>query len=141
MRLKRTRPETPGVAMSPLIDCVFLLLIFFLVTTMLKKRDRDIDVELPESSSAVRLPPANDVTVIGVNREGRVFWDGVASSRGQVRDRLRWLAEQSPEQRIRVDADAEAAIVHVAELLDACQLCGLANVGIRTYDEDYNRGR
>jgi biopolymer transport protein ExbD len=141
MRLKRAKTDVPEVAMSPLIDCVFLLLIFFLVTTMLKKTDRDIDVSLPESSSAVKLPPADDVTVIGVNRLGRVFWDGVESTRGQMRDRLRWLATSTPGQRIRVDADADVPIVHVAEILDACQLCGLANVGIRTYDEDYNRGR
>ena len=58
-------------------------------------------------------------------------------------DMLEALAEGLGEQGFEVTTSrsAEAAIVHVAELLDACQLCGLANVGIRTYDEDYNRGR
>ena len=49
--------EEPEVSMSPLIDCVFLLLIFFLVSTMTKVKSRDIPVNLPTSEAAVKLKP------------------------------------------------------------------------------------
>ena len=49
--------DEPEVSMSPLIDCVFLLLIFFLVSTMTKVKNRDIPVDLPTSQSAVKLKP------------------------------------------------------------------------------------
>ena len=49
--------DEPEVSMSPLIDCVFLLLIFFLVSTMTKVKNRDISVDLPTSESAIKLKP------------------------------------------------------------------------------------
>ena len=47
--------DEPEVSMSPLIDCVFLLLIFFLVSTMTKEKNRDISVDLPTSESTIKL--------------------------------------------------------------------------------------
>lgn len=93
--------------MGPLIDCVFLLLIFFLVATMYKKEDRDIDIVPPESSSAVKLPPDDDQFVIGVDETGKVFWQGDPISRTDLHGELRDLADEDPDQRIRLDAHFE----------------------------------
>ena len=127
--------------MSPLIDCVFLLLVFFLVATMYIKEDRDIDIVPPESNSAVRLPPDDDQIVLGINELGDVYWQGADVSRTHLHARLRDLARSEPDRRVRLDAAAETPFELVVELLDACQFRGLGNVGIRTYDDRYNRGR
>ena len=71
--MRRTDNEAAEVSMSPLIDCVFLLLIFFLVSTMTKKENRDIDITLPQSNSAEKLLPNDDEIVIGVDAEGNLF--------------------------------------------------------------------
>jgi biopolymer transport protein ExbD len=125
--------------MGPLIDCVFLLLIFFLVSTMFKKENRDIDIVPPESDSAVKLPPDDEQLVLGITREGEVFWQGVPVSRTDLHYRLRTQALENPDKRIRLDADAEAPFELVVEMLDLCQFRHLTNVGIRTYDDRYNR--
>ena len=124
--------------MGPLIDCVFLLLIFFLVATMLKKEDRDIDIIPPESESAVKLPPDDDQCVVGIDDNGEVYWQGDEVSRTDLHERLRTLAVDNPDCRVRIDADAEAPFEDVVEVLDICQFRGLGNVGIRTYDDRYN---
>lgn len=139
MRLRKSKGEAPSVSMSPLIDCVFLLLIFFLVATMYKKQDRDISISLPDSTSAIKLPPSNDVIVLGIDREGELFWQGAPSSRNDLHHRLKETALATPGIRVRLDADQEAPFWRVAEVLDACQFRGLHNVGIRTYDERYNK--
>ena len=125
--------------MGPLIDCVFLLLIFFLVATMFKKENRDIDITPPESESAEKLPPDDQQKVVGINGAGDVFWQGVPLTRTDLHMRLREIAASDPERRIRLDADADAPFEIVAEVLDMCQFRGLSNVGIRTYDDRYNR--
>ena len=56
--------DEPEVSMSPLIDCVFLLLIFFLVSTMTKVKNRDIPVDLPTSQSAVKLKPDDKQAIV-----------------------------------------------------------------------------
>ena len=62
MRIRRSYEDKLEIGMSSLIDCVFLLLIFFLVTTIAKKENRDIDIDLPVSTSSLDVPP--DITVI-----------------------------------------------------------------------------
>ena len=127
------------VSMSPLIDCVFLLLIFFLVATMFKKQNRDIDINLPISRSAIKVRPDDRNVVIGIDESGNVFLEGARSSMNDLHAFLESIARNEPNRRIRLDADAGAPIFRVVEVLDTCQFRGLNNLSIRTYDETYNR--
>lgn len=139
MRMQRRETDKAEVAMSPLIDAVFLLLIFFLVATMLKKQDKDIDIVPPESNSAVKLMPDDDIIVLGINEGGDLFWEGRPTTANQFHQRLREVWLTNPDQHLRLDADAATPFHRVAEVLDMCQFRGLNNVGIRTYDDRYNR--
>ena len=77
--------EEPEVSMSPLIDCVFLLLIFFLVSTMTKVKNRDIPVDLPASQAAVKLKPDDKQAIVGLDSEGNFYWDASSSTSSQAR--------------------------------------------------------
>ena len=126
------------IGMSSLIDCVFLLLIFFLVTTIAKKENRDIDIELPVSTSSLDVPPDNDTMVIGVNKEKMLFYNGRPVTISELHQILLELSEESSDRRIRVDCDKAVAFSRVVEILDLCSFRGLRNVAVRTYDEQYN---
>ncbi len=125
--------------MSPLIDCVFLLLIFFLVATMYKKRDKDIDIVPPLSSSAHKLLADDKTVVLGVDAYENLYWEGVPTTLMELHGRLRELSLEDSNRQIRLDADAEAAFSRVAEVMNLCQFFQLKNVVIRTYDDRYNR--
>ncbi|MCH2174441.1 MAG: biopolymer transporter ExbD [Lentisphaeria bacterium] len=127
------------VSMSPLIDCVFLLLIFFLVSTMSKKENKDIEISLPVSSSAEKLLPSNKIIVIGVDIKNNLFFEGVPVTLNALHLKLREIGVVDPNQRIRLDADEKTSMRRVVEVLDLCQFNHLSNVGIRTYDEHYNK--
>lgn len=140
MRLqKNSDGDGIEVSMSPLIDCVFLLLIFFLVTTMLKKKNKDIDIALPASSSALEMPIDDSMVVIGIDRRGKLYFDGSPSTRMQMRDHLLQISQSTPNQGIRLDCDRKSDIASVAEVIDLCNFYSLKNVGVRTYDESYNQ--
>jgi len=139
MALMTDEEDEAEVSMSPLIDCVFLLLIFFLVSTMTKKENRDIDVLLPASASAAKVIPSDDFLVIGIDVEGAVFIDGEETTKTQLHLFLREISISNPSQYIRLDADETTPLHRVVEILDLCQFNHLPNVGIRTYDEHYNR--
>ncbi len=139
MRIQSTDDVKAEVSMSPLIDCVFLMLIFFLVATMYKKRDRDIDVDLPVSQSAVKVRPDDNNVVIGIDEEGKVYLEGAMTTMNDLHSALEATAQTELNRRIRLDADADAPIFKVVEVLDTCQFRGLNNLAIRTYDESYNR--
>ncbi len=137
----RWRNDVDGqaeVSLSPLIDCVFLLLIFFLVATMLREVKRDIAIDLPESEATVKLRPEPEQVVIGIDTDGRFFYEGRETTVMKLLANLGDLAASSPDRRIRLDIDRATPIEAVVEVLHACQFRGLSNIGIRTYDRYYN---
>ena len=138
MRIKRPLEDKLEIGMSSLIDCVFLLLIFFLVTTIAKKENRDIDIDLPVSTSSLDVPPDNDTMVIGINKEKMLFYNGRPVTLSELHQILLELSEEDQNRRIRIDCDKAVAFSRVVEVLDLCSFRGLHNVAVRTYDEQYN---
>jgi len=135
MRIDLSEEEGIDVQMAPLIDCVFLLLIFFLVATTLKKIERELPLKLPESSAAIRVKSSADVLVIGVTKRGRLFLGDQAVTQAVLHERLRKAASANPEQRVRIDADRLTPFQYVVQVFDLCQFEGLRNVGVHTKDE------
>lgn len=131
--------DNPEISMSPLIDCVFLLLIFFLVSSMTKIKNKDISIDLPSSVAAIKLKPDNKQSVVGIDSQGNMFWNGQACSTNFLLESLRNICIQEPNRRIRIDMDKNTPFGRFVEVMDACQFYNLTNVGIRTYDENYNR--
>ena len=131
--------QNEDIPLSPLIDAVFLLLIFFLVSTMIKQINRDIDIDLPESVSAEQMLPSEDNRVIGVDRDGRIYYEGEATTIQALHNRIRELGLTQTDVQVRLDVDAETPTHRVIEVLDLCRFNHLTSVGIRTNDEYYNR--
>ncbi|MGC6466302.1 MAG: ExbD/TolR family protein [Akkermansiaceae bacterium] len=139
MQINYEDEDKAEVSMSPLIDCVFLLLIFFLVATMSKKVNKDVDIRLPESKSAIKRLATDDQVVIGVDESGNIYFEGKPASIMVLHDALRSEALINPDKQVRIDADSEAPLASVVEVVDICQFNQLDDVVLRTYDENYNR--
>ena len=136
MRIKDDSIEDEGVAMAPLIDIVFLLLIFFLVSTTLSTVDKEIDINLPEVQATERVKKEEaDFLVIGIDEEGQLFLDGEESTRTFLHTTLREISEEEPDRRIRLDADRKAPFRVVAGVLDQIKVLNLENFGIKASEE------
>lgn len=139
MRMVPEETDKVELGMASLIDCVFLLLIFFLVTTMLKKDRKEIEVSLPVSASSLEMAPDDSMLVIGIDREGNLFYEGEPTTVQLLHEKLRSVELATPDQRIRLDTDEETPFHRVVEVLDALQFRNLRNVGVRTYHEKFDR--
>ncbi|WOO39366.1 biopolymer transporter ExbD [Rubellicoccus peritrichatus] len=139
MQFSQVEEEEPELSIAPLIDCVFLLLIFFLVTTMLKKDDKSVEhIELPSSASALEVPPDDSMFVIALDADGEIYYEGEPTTIQLLHYRLRAIEQTDPERRIRLDTDGETPFNRVAEVLDICAFRNLRNVGVRTFHEKYD---
>jgi biopolymer transport protein ExbD len=136
LKLPFKNDDEPEVSMSPLIDCVFLLLIFFLVSSMTKVKDKSIAVDLPASTAAVKMRPDDKQIVVGIDRDGNLYWEGTACSTNYLLEEFRDLCISAPDRRIRIDMDRSTPFGRFVEVMDACQFYNLSNIGIRTYDRD-----
>ena len=127
--------DGPGISMSPLIDCVFLLLIFFLVSSMTKVKSKEIPVDLPSSTAAVKLRPSDKQSVIGLDAEGSFYWNGQPCTTNFLLEQLRGLCISDPGRRIRIDMDRNTPFGRFAEVMDACQFYNLSNIGISANEQ------
>jgi len=120
------------VQMAPLIDCVFLLLIFFLVATTLKKIDEELPLDLPESAASLQVQQPELVTVVSIDRDQNFYIDGTPVSLSLLQTTLRQKGEASISPKIRLDVDENAPFHKVMEILDILHFEELKNVGINT---------
>ena len=146
MRFRRPADEDDAeVPLSPLIDCVFLLLIFFLVTTMFKRYEKQIPVKLPSMNSSVAPVGEEDVAILGLNRDGTVLRDSGrrdefgAVQYEPVKDLALYLLElrrtRDPKLALRFAAEWDTPFQTVIDALDVAQLQGFTNVEVRTRPE------
>ena len=132
MRVKLEDDDQIEVQMAPLIDCVFLLLIFFLVATTLKKIDKELPLDLPEAAAAVSKQLVDDMTIISIDRDGNLYLGSEPVGQGYLANKLRQVAAENPNRRVRIDADRNAPLWAAVQILDICNFEDLRNVGIKT---------
>lgn len=114
------------INMSPLIDCVFLLLIFFIVTTVFVE-ETGVEIQKPRAASAEDV--AKHSVMIALTPDGRIVYGGrqitLNSVRGLVAQRLR--EKQTP---VIIIADEESRSGRLVDLIDECKLAGAKQVSI-----------
>lgn len=119
------RQNEPALDMTPMIDMVFLLLIFFLVATTLTREERELEITLPESASAAPLSVALREIVINVKESGDAMVNGRTVSRAEVQALVADAVKTNPEQKVTVRGDRRTAYDHIAGVLDACKAGGV----------------
>ncbi|MDA3800031.1 MAG: biopolymer transporter ExbD [Kiritimatiellae bacterium] len=139
MRLNMDDGNDVMVDMGPLIDCVFLLLIFFLVSTTMKKPEYEMPVELPEPAISAVPDVDRQVTLITIDNTGSFYMDGLPIGQSELQRRLKDFAEISPDLHIRIDVDRDAPSRNLVQVLDLCAFEGLKNYGIHTKSRALDR--
>ncbi|MDH5358187.1 MAG: biopolymer transporter ExbD [Gammaproteobacteria bacterium] len=130
MRNRHSRRQSGVIAevnMTPLIDMVFILLIFFIVTTSFVK-ETGVDVSRPSAKTAVKKERAN--ILISITPNGEVWMDKRQIDRRAVRANVERMHAENPEGSVIILADKEAKTGLLIEVMDQARLAGVANVSI-----------
>ncbi|MCA9294304.1 MAG: biopolymer transporter ExbD [Phycisphaerales bacterium] len=114
-----------GVDLTPIIDIVFLLLIFFLVATTFQQTEREIDIALPDAQSGAPIAVALRELVINVDRNGAFVVSGRTVAPDDLRTIVQQAVGQNAEQKVTLRADRDAAWGAVAQALDICEAAGV----------------
>jgi biopolymer transport protein ExbD len=121
--------NSSGIDISPLIDVVFLLLIFFIVTTVFVK-ETGVEVSKPRAASAEDLE--RQAILIAVTSESRVWHGGREIGFDGVRAVVAALLEQNPDSPVVIRADAAAPTDATVKVIDAAKLGGAGSVSLAT---------
>ncbi|HMN95817.1 MAG TPA: biopolymer transporter ExbD [Phycisphaerales bacterium] len=124
----RDEGSEAGIDMSPLIDCVFILLIFFIVTTVFVD-ETGVEVDRPQATSAVRLEKAS--ILIALTEAGEVVYGGREIGIGGVQPLVRRML-QTEELPVIIQADAGSNSGMLIRIVDEAKLGGASKVSVAT---------
>jgi len=131
MNFARRPQEDLTLDLTPLIDVVFLLLIFFMVTTTFATQS-GIGVKLPEAAAQER--PSTEAVSISIKATGEFFLDERPVTREALRSGLKTLEQQrGAETVVVVRADESVAHGRVVEAMDAARTAGFRKLAIATH--------
>ena len=130
MPLKTYQDELPAINLTPMLDIVFNLIIFFVVGTRFIGAETKLPVKVPEVSEAGKLQPAPEKCVINVYRDGQISLDDRFLTADQLRQELTAARVQYAGLGVIVRGDAEGTFQSVATVLNACRQAGVSEMGI-----------
>jgi biopolymer transport protein ExbD len=124
---RRNRHNVKGLDMAPLIDMVFILLIFFLVTTSFVK-ETGIEVNRPKAATA--SADSRSTILIAIDRENRIFMDHREIDLRAVRANVERALAENPSGRVVVVADSSSLTGVAVKVMDGCRMAGAETVSL-----------
>jgi biopolymer transport protein ExbD len=129
MRKRRPEHKDPHIDVVPLIDCILVLLIFFMVTTTFAK-DAELQIERPGASSA---GPANSKALrVYIDRASQVYVNEAPVRAWMLQSRVRDALGQGGDKTVLVVVDRRVSAEKLVEVVDQCRLAGAKDVGVVT---------
>ena len=122
-----------NIRLMPLIDVVFLLLIFFLVATRFSEEERELDVLLPDASEAQPLTIKPGELFINIDRDGRYFVTGKILAMDDLQRTLKTAAVNNPGRvSVIIRADRRVVWSYVVEAMNACNKAKIRDYRVTT---------
>ncbi len=133
MNFRPTAEQDVDINLTPLIDVVFLLLIFFMVSTTFVK-ESEIELTLPQASEELREDPVDRIDV-SIDHNGAVFVNQRALINAQlstIRQALTDARDDASDPVVIISADAAASHQGVVDVMDAARQAGLYRITFPT---------
>ncbi len=125
--LIKTRETNGGVSieMTPMIDMVFLLLIFFLVATTFHQTERELQIALPMATSAGPISATLRELIVNVDADGVIIVSGKRIDAEDLRAMVQSAVATNPEQKLTVRGDRGTAYANIVRVLDIAKANGI----------------
>jgi len=124
MPLKIEREDQNAINLTPMIDIVFLLIIFFMVSTKfseLNEVERDLAINVPAVSDATALTAAPNKRLVEVSKDGSIKLDRHAVTLSELKSKLSAAKQQYPKLGVVIRGDGQGALQHSVEVLATCR--------------------
>lgn len=126
MRFKRIRDNEPVLGIAPLVDIVFLLLIFFMVTSHFDVAS-GVKIRLPKAAQRVLNPESDRITLL-VDRLGKVYLEGKQLNDEALKKELRLSVDKKEIMHLVLQADKDTKHGRVVQIMDFAKLAGIRSI-------------
>lgn len=128
MRIQRRNPKKARIEIIPMIDTIFFLLVFFMISTLSMSQYRGLPVNLPKAASGQQAPAES--AAITINKAKQIFLDKQAIDKTELPDLLRGQLAKNPELLVVINADDGVEHGDVVEIMDIARSANLARMAI-----------
>ncbi|MEK6232519.1 MAG: biopolymer transporter ExbD [Luteolibacter sp.] len=132
MKFSSRQPEPANMQLAPMIDIVFLLLIFFIVTWQFTKSETELSVSVPTAQEGADPERQRGEIVINILANGMIKIEGTSVDLPQLLKKLASIAAQYENQPVRIRGDGGVAYQRIVEVIDTCQKAGIWNISFAT---------
>ena len=133
MRVPRKEPEKARIEVIPMIDIIFFLLVFFMISTLSMTINRGLPVNLPKAASSQRdLRESFNITV---TREGDIFLNKEPIALQEISQRVQAGLVKDPELLAVINADEHTIHGTIVEIMDKVRLAGISRLAIAVKPE------
>ena len=130
MPIKINQDEKPAINLTPMIDIVFLLVIFFMVGTKFSEVEQQLELTVPEVGGTATVLPAVQRHVVAIFKNGTVSLDGELMDLLQLESELKAECDRGDQVNVVIRGDAEGAFQNVATVLSVCRNAGVNDLGV-----------
>jgi biopolymer transport protein ExbD len=134
MKFAVKKRRAPSIIIVSLVDILTILLIFFVVSTTFKKDQPEVQINLPDSKTAVKTPAEMDHALITVDQNDEIQLDGRAVSADELETAVRDLPP-TRKSSLALQADRKASYGTIIKVMDSLKLAGVKNLPAFTREE------
>jgi len=133
---KQSVTERPAIQMAPLIDIVFLLLIFFMSASIFYQLETEINITVPTADESTETKRAPGEIIINIRKDGTVVVNQRQMDYGELQNMLGRISELYRGQPVIIRADRQTYHKDVIRVLDICAGADIWNVSFATMKEE-----
>lgn len=128
MRIPRSQPEKARIEIIPMIDVIFFLLVFFMISTLSMTTNRSLPVNLPAAASAQQ--GVEETLALTLTREGGMFLDQQPTVLQDLRKQVMAALAANPQLTVVINADGELHHSAVVNVIDELRSAGVSALAI-----------
>ena len=129
------RSKAPTLAMTSMLDVIFLLLCFFVTVSVFSQWESEISIKLPNAKTAQEPERLPGEIIVNLTREGKVRVNGGDMPLGELKMRLAKISKFYPGQPVFIRADREVKYERLVEVIDTCRESDVWNFSLATEGE------
>ena len=138
---RERRAKAPSLALTSMLDVIFLLLCFFVTASVFSQWESEISISLPAASSSETPSRLPGEVILNVARDGSVTVNARKLTLNDLGERLRKVADFYPGQPEVIRADRETSYDALVKALDTCRVAGVWNFSLATVEEKEPAGK
>lgn len=128
MKFNRHLPAPAPMNLVPMIDVLFLLLAFFIISWQFSQSETELNVSVPTAEEGADPSQQRGEIVINVFADGTIRVEGRTMTREELQQKLTLLSKEYENQPVRLRADAQTPYQQIVDVIDTCQKAGIWNI-------------